>query len=74
MAGLAGWLTGWMGNFSVRRRVLVAAIATRLEVLEKWTGFWIVLTPAHVSKQLPNISQGRLHHTPWAPPLSTQSE
>lgn len=30
-----------MGNYSVCRRVLVATIATRLELPEKWTGFWI---------------------------------
>lgn len=66
-----------MGNYSVCRRVLVATIATRLELPDKWTEFWIVSSCqpyAHVSKQLPNTSQGRLHHTPWAPPLSTQSE
>lgn len=63
---MADWLTGWMGNYSVRRRVLVATIATRQEFPEKWTGFWIVSScqpQAHVSEQLPNFFQGRLHHT-----------
>lgn len=76
MSGLAGWVAEWLDGWaiipSVNAYVLVATMAARLELPEKWTGFWIVSgcpPEALVSKQLPSVFQGRLHHTPLRLPL-----